>query len=122
MQRQSLNSDRNYQQEVVCLPAAMGASSTAWAPDAYSRTVLPALSYDVVDAWINILHKSDASSWNLEIGAVATGRSFTQPGRYNITELFRAVVDASNRTIYARLTGGTGAYQILLEIYVKKPG
>lgn len=106
---------RYYQGGRAIVTGTAGSSSTALATDGYSRVPLPATHNDVVKVFAVV--RTAGTGYRLEVGGTDLGADglIAGAGRYDIT---RHVV-LSGAQIYARLIGGSGTYELTLELWVR---
>lgn len=109
---------RNYQGALTTTVGSVGSTYANAPADAYTRAVLPANASAIVRADLIVIAKSDASTMTVEVNDAATTTTVTSIGRYDVTAHI-ARYQGTAQQAFARLTGGTGLYQIALELTVR---
>jgi len=106
---------QNYQGSIALISGSLGGGGGV---DEYSRVALPSNLSTIVRATAVVL--GVGSGWRLEVGGLDLGSPLglvSRAGRYDITDSLRAAGTGVPQA-YARLIGGTGSYQLVLEISV----
>jgi hypothetical protein len=117
LQRAALSPQRHYQGQIVVVTGSPGATNAAWAPDNFSRVPLPDDLSTVVKATLVVRLMAVADAKSIEVNNVARINNVTAAGRYDVTP-WVAQVSANERQMNARLTGGSGAWEITLELQI----
>ncbi|MGI8624179.1 MAG: hypothetical protein ACR2NB_12010, partial [Solirubrobacteraceae bacterium] len=108
---------RNYQGTLTLVQGSLGSLNTAIATDGYTRILIPADASSVVSADLIVISRADASAKTIEVNGVSTGVTVTTIGRYPVTPWVSRAGAA--QLAYAQLIGGTGGYEISLELTVR---
>lgn len=113
LQRQALDPQRNYQGQLSIIPGSFAAS---WFADTASRVSWNRDAASLVSAALVVQWIGAGASWNVLINGAPTGKTATTRGRIDVTPW---VARVAGSRIYAQLTGGTGGYEMSLELTVR---
>lgn len=117
LQRQALSPQRTYQGQLTTVQGSIaGNPSGGGTPNQYTIVALPLDLTDVVKAELVVRNKSNASQMDIEVNGTARYGIHTI-GRYDLTPYVAAA--AGTQGMHARLTGGSGSSDYMLELKVK---
>lgn len=120
IRRAALLPQRNYQQQLAQVSGSIAAGGgAAGGVDQYSRIGLPANPDDILSVWLAVLTKSNATSWNIEVNAVASTTNVTTIGRYDISSLVLAGPAGANSARLVAGGTGTGSWTARIEATVR---
>ncbi len=116
--RVALQSDRNYQGQLVVVTGSWG--QVGGAVDNYSRVPLPANLGTVVKATAVVVQVSSGVTYSIEVNGVTQITGLTAVGRYDISP-WVAKANSTEPRMYVRgpITGGSGTVEIQVELLVR---